>query len=428
MIDTGYSLESLAMRSFEAATGTRTTTQACSISTTTGPTTTTEMSASADPSLPHLDAGNTATEGFILVENIPQVTAKARRQAKPKTAAEPLGAVVESGKESTSDFYNITTLPNLYGCWLKAKKNKGHSLRIQRFDADALNYIVSIQSRLRERTYSFGPYKTFTVKEKKFRDVVDAPMKDRIVHWMLYQYLLPIWEPKFIHDTYGNLKNRGSHAAIDRVAKFARSESCQWVLQLDISKYFYSVPHALLKERALRYIGDYEIRNLIIKLIDSYFTGSNYDHLFADSSLYRTTKNKGMPIGNLSSQLFANIYLNDFDHWLKETLRIKYYVRYVDDMVILGNSKEYLQQLCTIITTSLADEGITIHPKKIRIAPVSSGIPFLGYVIWPNHVSAGGYIRRRYLRTLREHESEIYDRSQALNSYKAALAHTGATV
>ncbi len=326
-----------------------------------------------------------------------------------------------------SDFADITNVSNLHSCWLKSKRNKGNSLRMQRFEADALSHLITIQKRLRERTYTFGPYKTFTVREKKFRDVVDAPMKDRIVHWMLYQYLLPIWQPKFIQDTFGNLPGRGSHAAVKRLAEFARKQSVKWVLQLDISKYFYSVPHEQLKQRTLRYIGDHDIRRLIISLIDSYRTGNNYDALFDPDSLYRINQHKGMPIGNLSSQLFANIYLNEFDHWIKETLRVKHYVRYVDDMAILGESKEQLQHICQMITKRLCSEGITIHPKKIRIAPTASGIPFLGYVIWPNHISSGAYLRTRYIRTLRQHESGIYDRSQALNSYQAALAHTGAS-
>jgi len=236
MIDTGCALESLAMRSSEAATGTRTTTQACSISTTTGPTTTTTTSASADPTLQRLDAGLTATEGSILVESIPQVTAKARQQAKPKTAAAPTGAVAEHGKlfskikgvyswknlnlnynrksqflpvgnqeqllaeqniallktatlsdikpqmveplkhggqsqqssQTNSDFFKITSMDNLYSCWLKAKRNKGSSLRMQRFESDALSYLTTIQQRLRSRIYTFGEYKTFTVRKRNF--------------------------------------------------------------------------------------------------------------------------------------------------------------------------------------------------------------------------------------------------------------------
>lgn len=324
-------------------------------------------------------------------------------------------------------FRDLTTLDKLFACWQHARSNKGGRLRIQRFAEDPLRYLITIQQRLRERTYTFGPYKTFTVREKKFRDVVDAPMKDRIVHWMLYQYLLPIWQPRFIHDTFGNLPGRGTHAAVRRLAQFARSERATWVLQLDISKYFYSVNHALLKERMLRHIGDHELRVLMTSLVDSFQTDDGYNHLFAESTLYRQTPNKGMPIGNLTSQLFANIFLNDFDHWMKETLRAKRYVRYVDDMVILGESRDELQTLCEQITAKLASEGLCIHPHKIRLTPTSAGIPFLGYVVWPNHISAGRYIRSRYHQRLRQHESGARDRTDALRSYKAMLNHTGTT-
>jgi RNA-directed DNA polymerase len=329
--------------------------------------------------------------------------------------------------ECGSEFHQLTTLDNLWDCWQNARSNKGSRLRIQRFAEDPLRHLITIQQRLRDRQYTFGPYKTFTVREKKFRDVVDAPMKDRIVHWMLYQYLLPIWQPRFIHDTFGNLPGRGTHAAIRRLAQFARSENATWVLQLDISKYFYSINHELLKERALRHIGDHQVRMLMITLIDSFRTDGSYDHLFAESTLFRQTSAKGMPIGNLTSQLFANIFLNDFDHWIKETLRVKRYVRYVDDMAILGESRDQLQELCEQITTRLASEGLTIHPHKIRLAPASAGIPFLGYVVWPNHISAGRYVRSRYHQRLRQHESGTRDRTDALRSYKAMLNHTGAT-
>jgi RNA-directed DNA polymerase len=325
-----------------------------------------------------------------------------------------------------TDFHDLTALSNLFQCWLKAKRNKGRFERIQRFGEDPLRYLLTIQKKLRERAYTFGPYKTFTVREKKWRDVVDAPMKDRIVHWMLYEYLLPIWQPRFIHDTYGNLPGRGTHAAVQRLADFCRSERNTWALQLDISKYFYAVPHDQLKARALSYIGDEEIRRLIISLIDSFRTDGRYDHLFAAGSRYRETAAKGMPIGNLSSQLFANIYLCDFDHWVKQTLRVRHYIRYVDDMVILGDNPEHLQQLCQQIVERMDTEGLTIHPRKIRLAPTAAGVPFLGYVVSPNSISAGQRLRRRYHYRLRQHEAG-QDRSEALNSYRAALAFTGST-
>lgn len=298
---------------------------------------------------------------------------------------------------------------------------------MQRFDADPLQHLVTIQHRLRDRQFTFGPYKAFVVREKKFRHVIDAPMKDRVVHWMLYQYLLPIWTPRFIHDTYGNLPGRGTHAAVDRLAKFCRGDGALWALQLDISKYFYSVNHELLKGRALRYVGDHDLRQLITSLIDSFRTGDTYDHLFDEASMYRRTAAKGMPIGNLSSQLFANIFLADFDSWVKSDLRARRYIRYVDDIVVIGDSPDELRAIKDAIVAKLAADGLTVHPRKIRLAPVAAGVPFLGYVVWPNHVSAGAYVRGRYIRRLREHESGGYDRTETLQAYHAMLAHTGPT-
>ncbi|MER2537941.1 MAG: reverse transcriptase domain-containing protein [Azonexus sp.] len=324
-------------------------------------------------------------------------------------------------------FHDMTSLDNLFSAWMKARQNKGKCTRIQRFAEDPLRYLSIIQERLRSRAYTFGPYQTFTVREKKFRDVVDAPMKDRIVHWMLYEHLLPIWQPRFIHDTYGNLPGRGTHAAVRRLADFCRSPSAQWVLQLDISKYFYSVRHDLLKARVLKHVGDEDLRRLLTALVDSFRTCDTYDAIFPPDSPYHQTTAKGMPIGNLSSQLFANIFLNDFDHWVKEGLRIKRYIRYVDDMVFLAESREQLQGICDQVIATLAKDGLVIHPRKIRLAPVSAGIPFLGYVIWSGHVSAGKYLRKRYHHRLRQQETEGQDRSQALISYRAAFSHTGVT-
>lgn len=379
-------------------------------------------SASADPRQLNLDAGH-AHGRQSLGRNPPEAQAsKARHIAQPGTVAGPSGAAAEHG----SDFLRITGIDNLWTCWQDARRGK-YSARIQDFAADPLNYLNTIQQRLRADVYTFGPYRTFTVREKKFRDVVDAPMKDRIVHWMLYRYLLPIWEKRFIHDTFGNLPRRGTHAAVKRLVGFCRQADCTWALQIDISKYFYAIPHSPLKARVLRYIGDQRIRQLLVSLIDSWSTDTRYDHLFPEAGPYRRTQTKGMPIGNLTSQLFANIYLNDFDHWMKEDLRIKHFVRYVDDMVVLGPSLEYLQQISTAVRERLETEGLTIHPRKIRLAPTRAGIPFLGYVVWPSHVSAGQYIRHRYHQRLRQHERGIQDRSQALQSYRAMLAHSGST-
>lgn len=340
----------------------------------------------------------------------------------------PTGATAERGRNTESEFWQRTSLPSLYACWRQARRNKSQSLRIQRFGEDPLRHLLTVQERLRARTYTFGPYKEFTVREKKFRHVVDAPMKDRIVHWMLYQYMLPIWQHRFIKDTFGNLTGRGTHAAVRRVAQFARAPGNAWVLQLDISKYFYSVNHSLLKARILRYIGDQDIRALLVDLVDSFRTDDQYDTLFPADGMYRQTHDKGMPIGNLSSQLFANVFLSDFDHWVKQYLRIKSYVRYVDDMVIMAGSRAELLDISAAIVAKLAADGLTIHPKKVRLAPVAAGVPFLGYIVWPNHISVGAYGRGRFHQRLRQHERYGRDRSEAITSYKAMFGHAGSTI
>ncbi|MFC3336932.1 reverse transcriptase domain-containing protein [Paracandidimonas soli] len=370
-----------------------------------------------------MDAGH-AHGKLILGRSSPgEPSPKARPSANLATVAGPTGAATEVRQQS--DFIRITSLENLYQCWLYARRGKASHPRIQRFDDDALRYLVSIQQRLRERRYTFGPYKTFTVQEKKFRHVVDAPMKDRIVHWMLYRYMLPIWQPRFIHDNYGNIPGRGTHAAVHRLAQFARREHAQYALQLDISKYFYSVQHEQLLPRALRYIGDHDIRQLLSSLIRSFETDGLFDELFAPDSPYRLTQAKGMPIGGLLSQWFANIYLNDTDHWVKQDLRARCYIRYVDDMVFLAKSRDELLEAKEKIIERLSAEGLVVHPKKIRLAPANAGIPFLGYVVWPTHISAGRYLRSRYLHRLRQHETQGIDRSESLASYEAALKHTG---
>lgn len=326
-----------------------------------------------------------------------------------------------------TDFNQITSFDNLAACWFKARRSKSNSLRIRRFAEDPLRYLLIIQQKLRNREYAFGPYKQFVVHEKKWRDVVDAPMKDRIVHWMLYEYLLPIWERRFIRHTYGNLRGRGTHAAVQQLARYCRHPEAGWVLQLDISKYFYSARHDLLKQRVMRYIGDHDIRCLLGSLVDSFHTDDRYDHLFDPESRFVTTKDKGMPIGNLTSQLFANIYLSDFDHWVKDVLGVKKYIRYVDDVVVVANTKQELHVALGEMIARLHNiDGLTVHPRKTRIAPIKDGVPYLGYIVWHRHISAGRHVRKRYHKRLRLQDSGV-DCEEALQSYRAMLKHTGPT-
>ena len=342
--------------------------------------------------------------------------------AQPVNAAAPAGCAAQAG---LSDFDRLTSLSNLYGCWHATRKGKYGKDRVQRFETDVLYHLSLIQERLRDNSFKFGPYRYFEIMDKKRRDVIDSPMKDRVVHRFLYDYLTDIWQKRFIPDSFGNIKGKGTLRAIQRAAHFALKPENSFALHLDISKFFYATPHDALKSAVLRHIGDQKIRDLIVQLIGSFHTDSRYDHLFDPSSCYRQTSAKGMPLGNLTSQLFSNILLDCVDHAAKEQLKIRHYIRYVDDFLVFGSSAAELHQRAAELTEILGQIGLSVHPHKTVIRPVSCGVPFLGFVIWPNHISAGKRIRQQYHKAIKK--SLVMHNDDVLTSYRSTLAHAGST-
>lgn len=340
--------------------------------------------------------------------------------AHPSSIDAPAGCSMQDG----SDFEQLTKLSHMYWCWCKARRAKASKARVQRFDQDALRYLSLIQQRLRDGTFEFGPYRYFQVVEKKRRDVVDSPMKDRVVHWMIYEHQTAIWQKRFIHDSYGNIRGRGTHAAVKRATEFARKPANKYVLQIDLSKFFYSIQHSHLKHAVLRHLGDQRIRDLVVRLIDSFVTDNRYDDIFPENSTYRQNTQKGIPLGNLTSQLFCNILLNDFDHWVKEKLAVRHYIRYVDDMLFFGENKADLRALSNILVDRLDSIGLIVNPRKMNISPVSHGVPFLGYIVWPNHISAGCRIRKGYAAAL---SSPHLTQNMKMDAYRTCFRSTGAS-
>ena len=322
--------------------------------------------------------------------------------------------------------FKMTEFDNIFRCWLLVKRGKNTKNGIDLFERHLYENLIEIQQRLRSHQYNFGPYHSFVVREKgKQRDVVNTPLRDKIVHWLLYRHLSASWGKKFICDSFGNIEHRGTHKAVQRLAAFGRSAKNNYALKMDISKYFHSIPHATLKAFLRSIEKDTDITEIIGNLIDSYTTDTKFDRIFPVESPYHHTFFKGIPIGNLTSQVFANIYLNHFDHWMKESLKTKCYIRYVDDIVVLDASKHYLLELQNLMSAKLLELKLTVNPRKISIRKIASGIPWLGYIVWPNHISAGRHLRSRYHKCL--HESSYKDNSQALISYEGAFAWTGAT-
>ena len=322
-------------------------------------------------------------------------------------------------------FHEITEISNLKRLWSKVRQSRSLQPRFIKFNERLLDYLVLIQARLRDGSFEFGPYQYFMVREKKMRSIANAPLKDRIVHWMLYEHLLAQWQRRFISHTFGNLPGRGTHLAVHQLADWARKPTLTHALQLDMSKYFSSIHHSHLRGFLLRREGNTQIRSLLEAVIDSFVSGPEFDHLFPEKSIYRQTADKGMPLGNLTSQIFANIYLNEFDHWMKESLRVPYYIRYVDDLLVLGESSKQLQVIQTAVVAKLVSYGLITNPNKSAIRRISAGVPFLGYIVWPNHISAGKYARNRYGKLLRGMEGK--DKSSAVASYRGIFKHTGAT-
>jgi len=266
----------------------------------------------------------------------------------------------------------VTSFPNLYHAYRLARRSKGDRTEVARFDMDLETHLIELQRELRSGTYRHGEYRQRTIYERKPRLISAAPFRDRVLHHVLMNVVDPLIDPRFIHDTYACRRGKGVHRAVARYQQWAGKFN--YVLKLDISKYFGSIDQAVLLEQINRYIKDPQVLWLFEEIISSY-------HL--------NDIGKGLPIGNLTSQFLANLYLDGFDHWLKEDQCTKAYLRYVDDLFILGNSKSELWDLLTKIEEELAALRLTIHPKKVSLVRATERVDVLGYIVTPD---------RRWLR------------------------------
>ena len=305
-------------------------------------------------------------------------------------------------------------LEDLFQAYFDASKNKRSIINALSFEIDYERKIFDLYKEIRDKKYEIGPSICFVVKEPTLREIFAADFRDRIIHHLLYNYISPFFERLFINDSYSCRKKKGTLYGIKRVDHFIRScsknyaQDC-YILKLDIKSYFMSIDHLILfqkvKETLFRYkdIINFDldfVLGLLEKVIfndptkNCIIKGSKDDwkNLPKDKSLFFVSKNKGLPIGNLTSQLFGNIYLNDFDHFIKCKLKIKYYGRYVDDFVIVHSDKEYLKAIIPQLREYLKSNlSLDLHPKKIYLQHFSKGVSFLGAIIKPYRI----YIKNR---------------------------------
>ena len=305
-------------------------------------------------------------------------------------------------------FNKIFSANNLLTSWKQFLRGKKEKIDVAEFSLRLTSHLFELERDLLTGSYRHGGYIYFTINDLKPRDIHKASVRDRIVHHALYSALYPYFDRKFIYDSYSCRIGKGTHRALDRFATFARRESgahCHtvWALSGDIKKCFASVDHCVLKSILRRHVTCPRLTAVLDSIIDS----------------FSTSNNKGIPLGNLTSQLFINIYLNELDHHIKRNLKAKYYIRYADDFIIMSHDKDWLWELLPRIGEFLGDRLLLeLRPNARPFRTVSSGVDFLGWVHFSHHRVLRSATRWRMLRKL-----ERFHSPAVISSYLGLLSH-----
>ena len=308
----------------------------------------------------------------------------------------------------TDIFKTITSFESLYTAYRKARLGKQSKPFICEFDFYLENQLFKLKYELENGFYQPSSYTYFKVHEPKLRQIAAPAFRDRVVHQSLVAAIEPIFDRQFIFDSYACRKNKGTHLGAKRVKNFLMSARTKYgkhrsiyALQADIKQYFQSIDWKILLKLIKRTIACPQTFNLIQKIITSYqkpTLSTAQLELFNPNHHHQISKKRvGLPIGNLTSQLFANVYLNQLDHFVKDTLREKYYARYMDDFLIIHPDKKHLKKILGEIEDFLYHKlKLKLHPKKMVIKHASkNGIPFVGYLIFYDHVKIRGNTLRR---------------------------------
>ena len=297
-------------------------------------------------------------------------------------------------------FSKIISFENLYLAGRKARKGKRFKENVMAFEENIEEELFKLHNELISKTYKPGNYREFTIYERKPRKISAAPYRDRVVHHALCNVIEPLFEKTFINDSYACRKGKGTHKAVERFTEFCRKN--KYALKTDIRKYFPSIDHEILFEKIKRKIKCEDTLWLVKMIIDGSNRQEETNDYFAGDGLFGPSeRKKGIPIGNLTSQFFANVFLNDLDHYVKEELHCRQYIRYVDDLTIFGNDKKELWGIKGMIEMFLEQERLRLHPSKTYVLPVAAGIDHLGYRIFPTHRLLRKDNCIRFIRNLR---------------------------
>lgn len=337
-------------------------------------------------------------------------------------------------KQIKNVYKTLCTYENLYEAYLQARKYKRYRDEVLKFSYNLEEELWDIKDELINHSYKVGGYREFYVFEPKQRLIMALPFKDRVIQWGIYQLLNPIFDKTYIDDSYGCRVGKGTLRAVQRLhywlKQVGKKEEKFYYLKLDVSKYYYRVDHEILINILRKKIKDDEMIELLKTII-------NYDGTLFGLKVNGDVNNpedrlsgKGIPIGNLTSQMFANLYLNELDQYCKRILSIKYYVRYMDDIIILSNDKKKLHEYKELIQTFVEEKLKLNLNKKTTIRPISLGIEFVGYRLWPTHIkirkSTSMKMRKRlkYVKKQFERNQLPFEKVNAtVQSYMGILKH-----
>lgn len=284
----------------------------------------------------------------------------------------------------TASFERLCSVENLVAAWRAAARGKRSRRLVAAFDYRVEEHLLALQAGLRDGSYQPGAYTSFFIHEPKRRLISAAPFRDRVVHHALCQIIGPPFERSFIAGSYANRIGKGTHRALDHAQRLARR--FRHVLQCDLRQFFPSIDHEILRHTLAKKIADPDVLRLIGLILGSGrgVLSEQYDMFwFPGDDLFAALRPRGLPIGNLTSQFWANCHLNPFDHFVQRELRCTAYVRYVDDFLLFADEKRVLWEWKAAIVARLARLRLTIHPHA-QPRPVGEGIPFLGFIVWPH--------------------------------------------
>lgn len=337
------------------------------------------------------------------------------------------GTMVES-----KQFLSRETLLNAYKEAIKTRKKTREGYIFQLKEEENLLHILEM---LKARTYQHDPYKRITITDSKKRYISSPSLRDHIVHHMLYQDLYTVLDKRICHNSFATRRGKWLHKGIEyfshEVYKYRKVKDLCF-MKIDISKYFYSISHNMLKEKLFKIIHNEDIRYTISVAIESYKTWAVFDHLFSPDSFYRQTTNKGLPIGAIYSQLFANFYLYDVDRYVNQKLKPLVYMRYMDDMIFV-DTMENLQFIKDKMLQFIELQWLQVVPKKIALNTLSHGINLLWFRIcvkdWRIICKVGKNNKKKFwksidaLKTLNIKSFTQQDMKRIISSIEARKSH-----